>query len=238
MAKIGYLVLNDGIWNNNRIISSEWIQKMVKEQVSFSDTQGYGYHWWLRTYQLGSYSIDSYYASGWGGQSIIVLPALNAVVVFTSGNYDRKDPSNEIIHRYLLPALVPDYEKNVSENDSITFEQIQKEAPLAEAIDIIDPAENLIPNIKALSGHWYGRWDYAAASQLTVERIDNDKAVIIYTYLDRGALRKEVNILPSGKIEFGIGSATLTFEMDKREDVLIGQHKDGPSTSRIIMERK
>jgi len=33
-----------------------------------------------------------YYAGGWGGQLIMVLPELNTVVVFTGGNYVTKRP--------------------------------------------------------------------------------------------------------------------------------------------------
>jgi len=121
MAKVGYVVLNDGVWNNNRIISSEWIQNIIKKQVSFSDTRGYGYQWWLSTYQLASLSIDSYYAAGWGGQHIFVFPMLNAIVVFTGGNYDQKDPVNEIMHRYLLPALIPNYDDISQAGEKIEF---------------------------------------------------------------------------------------------------------------------
>ncbi len=51
-------------------------------------------------------------------------------------------------------------------------------------------------------------------------------------------MRKEVKVLPSGKIEFSIGSATLTFEMDGREDVLIGYYREGQAASKIVMKRK
>jgi CubicO group peptidase (beta-lactamase class C family) len=238
MAKLGYLVLNDGIWKEERIISSEWIQQMIKKQVSFSETRGYAYQWWLRTFQLGSYSLDTYYASGWGGQSIMVFPTLNSVIVFTGGNYDRKDPIDEMLYRYLLPALIPDYEEKKPESDKILFEQISKESQLSEEISIIEPASNLDPDLKALSGHWFGRWDYVSASHLIVQEINEKKALIIYKFLDWSEIRKEVDITPSGRIEFTNGSSNWTYEMDKREDVLIGYYTDGPITSRIVMNHK
>jgi CubicO group peptidase (beta-lactamase class C family) len=105
MAKLGYLVLNDGVWNGNRIISSDWIRKMVQEYVSFSKLEGYGCQWWLKKYKLSSKFFNSYYASGWGGQKILIFPELNAVIVFTCGNYTKNDPTHEIIHRYLLPSI-------------------------------------------------------------------------------------------------------------------------------------
>jgi CubicO group peptidase (beta-lactamase class C family) len=238
MAKLGYLVLNDGIWKGERIISLEWIQQMIKKQVSFSETRGYAYQWWLRTYQLGSYSLDTYYASGWGGQSIMVFPAFHSVIVFTGGNYDRKDPIDEILYRYLLPALIPDFKENKTVNDEVLFDQISKESPLSGEITIVEPSNNLDPDLKTLSGHWYGRWDYASAGHLIVREIDKNKAKIVYKFLDWSEMHKEINLTPSGRIEFTDGSANWTFEMDKREDVLIGYYKDGPSNSRIVMTRK
>jgi len=49
--------------------------------------------------------IRMFSAGGWGGQHIFVLPELNAVVVFTGGNYTSFRPPFEILERYLLPAI-------------------------------------------------------------------------------------------------------------------------------------
>jgi CubicO group peptidase (beta-lactamase class C family) len=105
MAKLGYLYLNNGLWNGQRIISGAWVEESVKEHVSLSDTEGYGYQWWLMTYRYGGNSVDSFHASGWGGQRIIVFPSLDMVVVFTGGNYVGASPVDEIVTRYILPAV-------------------------------------------------------------------------------------------------------------------------------------
>ena len=47
-----------------------------------------------------------YSAAGWGGQHIMVLPEINAVVVFTGGNYVTKRPPFKILEKYILPAIV------------------------------------------------------------------------------------------------------------------------------------
>ena len=46
-----------------------------------------------------------YYASGFGGQHIMVLPELNTVVAFTGGNYLSKRPSFKILEQYILPSI-------------------------------------------------------------------------------------------------------------------------------------
>lgn len=108
MAKFGYLFLNNGVWNGNRIISEAWVRRSAEEyislpQVSWAD--GYGYLWWLYTYNSNNQSFESFRADGWGGQQIIIFPNLNMVVVFTGANYTGHPPCEEILTRYILPAI-------------------------------------------------------------------------------------------------------------------------------------
>ena len=49
--------------------------------------------------------IHMYTASGFGGQHIMVFPELNAVVVFTGGNFVTKRPPFMILEKYVLPAF-------------------------------------------------------------------------------------------------------------------------------------
>ncbi|MEG8946178.1 serine hydrolase domain-containing protein [Rosettibacter firmus] len=81
LAKIGLMILNEGKWNNKKIISKSWIDKSTKKYFDgFPQIGGYGYHWHTR--KFGKY--NSYLAAGWGGQFLIVIPAKNLVVVNTS----------------------------------------------------------------------------------------------------------------------------------------------------------
>jgi len=105
MAKLGQLCLNGGVWEGQRIVTEAWIAESTQKHVTHSATSGYGYQWWLETYHVGSTSVDTFAALGWGGQRIIVLPDWEMVVVFTGGNYASGDPSEEILTRYILPAV-------------------------------------------------------------------------------------------------------------------------------------
>jgi len=96
---------NGGVWMGERIISEKWVEESTKKHASPSWADGYGYQWWLKTYHAGSTSVDSFYAAGWGGQRIMVFPSLDMVVVFTGGNYVGDEPVDEIITRYILPAV-------------------------------------------------------------------------------------------------------------------------------------
>ena len=81
MVAIGQLVLSCGMHNGIQIVSEEWVHRSL-EPRSRSERSGreYGYGWWIR--RLAGY--QTYYAWGYGGQFIFVVPKLNLVVVTTS----------------------------------------------------------------------------------------------------------------------------------------------------------
>ena len=83
MAKIGYLFLNNGLWEDKQIISSKWIKDSAHKYVSTAESFGYGYQWWIT-------ESNENYAMGYGGQYIFVVPDHNIIAVFT-GYLVRKD---------------------------------------------------------------------------------------------------------------------------------------------------
>jgi CubicO group peptidase (beta-lactamase class C family) len=98
MAKIGYLYLNKGIWEEERILSSSWIKTSTSEYISATLQDGYGYQWWVD-------DSGMYMALGYAGQFIYAVPDKNMVVVFTSD----LDDSNfyapqQLLFEYILPA--------------------------------------------------------------------------------------------------------------------------------------
>jgi CubicO group peptidase (beta-lactamase class C family) len=105
MAKFGLLYLNGGLWNGQRIVSQAWVEASTRAHAALSSDAGYGYQWWLRTYDDGSKTVDAFFAAGWGGQRIYVFPALDMVVVLTGGGYVDEVPLNEILTRFILPAV-------------------------------------------------------------------------------------------------------------------------------------
>ena len=104
MAKFGSLYLNGGEWQGQRIVSREWVEASTQPHARPRGGGGYGYQWWLRSYDFGSEQIQAFFAAGWGGQRICIFPDLEMVVVSTGGNYVDEDPLDEIITRFILPA--------------------------------------------------------------------------------------------------------------------------------------
>ena len=104
MARLGYLYLHNGEWNGKQIVPADWVQAsttlhmQTKGLTSTSEGDGYGYYWWIDSW-------DGYSAHGFGGQYIFVLPQLDMVVVFTGGlpGADFATP-HQLAKTYLLPA--------------------------------------------------------------------------------------------------------------------------------------
>jgi hypothetical protein len=46
-----------------------------------------------------------FYASGWGGQNIFILPELDAVVGFTGGTYTSTVKTFTRLERYIIPSI-------------------------------------------------------------------------------------------------------------------------------------
>jgi len=114
MVKIGATFLNKGIWNGQQIISEQWVEKSAtsfpgNEGIDIpgedSGIVGYSYSWWTKKYSKSGKKLKMYYAGGFGGQHIMVFPELNAVVVFTGGNFVTKRPPFIILEKYVLPAF-------------------------------------------------------------------------------------------------------------------------------------
>ena len=113
MAKIGLLFLNKGKWNGEQILSEDWINKSASSYPGNSwinnwdnhwGMKGYAYSWWTHTFSLAGKRTEMYYAAGWGGQYIMVIPDLNSIVVFTGGNYTSPRPCFDILKDYIFPA--------------------------------------------------------------------------------------------------------------------------------------
>jgi len=104
MLKIGQLVLNDGVWNGDQIISKQWIDKIKTPYFPW-----YKNLWWIWSGYIPSLATDVtvHYADGNGGQRIFVVPAYNLVVVFTAHEYNNPASAYplQILIQRILPAL-------------------------------------------------------------------------------------------------------------------------------------
>ncbi len=103
MLKIGYLYLRGGEWNGEQIIAPEFAAAATTWQSAGDSTggwAGYGYHWWITATDAG---YPAYFALGYGGQHIFVVPALDLVVVAAIAR--RLNPEELRTPRYLIESI-------------------------------------------------------------------------------------------------------------------------------------
>jgi CubicO group peptidase (beta-lactamase class C family) len=81
MLAFGELYRNHGRVNGKPVVSERWVsESLVPRGRSPISEREYGYGWWMRPMA----GHPTYYAWGFGGQFVIVVPGLDLVVVSTS----------------------------------------------------------------------------------------------------------------------------------------------------------
>ena len=104
MAQIGILVLNNGIYNNKRVISENYLNDMTKSYVSLDykfGNQDYGYLWWLPHRKS-----DVIAAIGDGGNVIYINKKYNIVVSVTGYFKPMVFDRIEYIEKNIVEALI------------------------------------------------------------------------------------------------------------------------------------
>ncbi|MEX0773945.1 MAG: serine hydrolase [Balneolales bacterium] len=114
LMKFGQTYLNNGYYNGEEVIPSSWVSESTKKHLEatsgFRDFD-YGYYWWIDTF--GQH--QAYFAWGYGGQFIFVIPELDAVAVFTSSTHLRPRGGGHLeqIHDLFEFHIVPMLERAI-----------------------------------------------------------------------------------------------------------------------------
>jgi CubicO group peptidase (beta-lactamase class C family) len=111
LARIGQLLLDRGRIGERQIVSEAWLDAMTAEHAQVpGQSQRYGYLWWVdRTTSPNLPQTRLWMAWGNGGNFLIVMPELDAVVVFTGTRYNRLNALEPLLwlRDRLMPALRP-----------------------------------------------------------------------------------------------------------------------------------
>ncbi len=87
MAKIGQLMLNQGKWNEQQLVTKEWIEESTSAHTKITGLD-YGYLWWNIPLNTNEKVFISKTATGNGGQYIMIIPELDVVAIFTGSAYN------------------------------------------------------------------------------------------------------------------------------------------------------
>lgn len=107
MAKIGQLVLQQGQWEEQQVVSAAWIEQSTQPHTLLDGRFPYGYLWWRYEVPVDGDPVPFIAANGNGGQYIFIVPRYDVVVVFTGGNYNRPEAQRpfEMLQEAILPAF-------------------------------------------------------------------------------------------------------------------------------------
>ena len=109
-AKIAYLYLKKGVWDDHEIFDEMWLLRSTRYRERGSGFYGYGFFWW-RFSEIADVveslkQNDVFFSWGSGGQFLFVVPHLNLVVVMTAGNYSNSETmAFAILKEYIFPAI-------------------------------------------------------------------------------------------------------------------------------------
>lgn len=198
-AKLGQLMLQEGQWNGQQLISAQWIHDMTQRLITTQDTKENPKLSWgekikrvlqrvwheIRSWFTG-YNVDDYYlgygyqtkaiqhpraecyfAAGYGGQLIYVVPKLDMVVVINGRAANYGDELNTLYYKLVEPML--------------DEEELLKAAPSTLAIDMpqgdaIHPLEQrLLGNTIVLEDNLLG------LQSIEIDKKGNDR---IFTMTD------------------------------------------------------
>ena len=110
-ARYGQLYLDNGVYEKTQILPEAWVKSSLSKQVALPkrENEFYGYLLWNKKYSVNDNEIEAYYASGNGGNKIVIFADLGVVIVITATAYGQPYmhyQADEIIDKYILPAIM------------------------------------------------------------------------------------------------------------------------------------
>lgn len=110
MAKFGMLYLQQGNWENRLLLQPAAVRHSTASLIEVHAPRkgGYGWHWWISSFTAGTepqHEVPYYFAQGFGGQYIIVVPSYELVTVITADS-TKKRPKADLFGQHIVPLLL------------------------------------------------------------------------------------------------------------------------------------
>ncbi|RKR82112.1 CubicO group peptidase (beta-lactamase class C family) [Mucilaginibacter gracilis] len=123
MVKLGELVLHAGRYHGKQLISEKWLKasttatipipdfsfmKLSRSTAAEPQPAFYGYYWYNETVKMGNKTFPVVFASGNGGQYIMIVKKLDLVIVVTQGNFGtwKAKRAFDLLAKYILRFTV------------------------------------------------------------------------------------------------------------------------------------
>jgi CubicO group peptidase (beta-lactamase class C family) len=119
LIKIGHLMLDDGVWQGQQIVSKSWIQDSLTSSVPENKADkafSYGYQWWL--YHRPDNGRIVWTSAGMGGQMLLIFPEERLVVTVLSWNILSIPVSMEKIIEHVISTINADCGEDGDDDDA------------------------------------------------------------------------------------------------------------------------
>jgi CubicO group peptidase (beta-lactamase class C family) len=105
LAKIGKLMMNEGVWENSQVVSKNWVNNSITPLVKVSEKTSYNKQWWIPKHSNGKTEIFA--ANGYGDQFLMIAPQHELIVIFTGWNIHDQSKKNawKILEKRIIPSL-------------------------------------------------------------------------------------------------------------------------------------
>lgn len=125
LAKIGYLVMQNGVWKGKRLLSEAFISQMTSFQIETPKSIGdydYGFQTWVG--RIGSEAENSFLFNGMLGQNIVCFPEKDLLVACFAGNSSMFQQNDffDVVNRTFGKSFLPP--KSLS-SDSEAFKMLK-----------------------------------------------------------------------------------------------------------------
>lgn len=114
LARIGYLVLQQGRWGDRQIVSQDWLARSTAPRTAATGQFGgvgldYGSLWWLAPINPARSTSEAdnrvIVGSGNMNQFLFVVPSLDLVVVNTGGSNESFGVTLDFLVREMIPSI-------------------------------------------------------------------------------------------------------------------------------------
>lgn len=90
LLKIGQMLLDEGQWEGQRIVSKNWIKRMFTRRHTLSEFVHYGYLFWMIPLRSERGYEAAWMMKGNGGNIVAIVPSFDAVLVVQSESYNQE----------------------------------------------------------------------------------------------------------------------------------------------------
>ncbi len=106
LLKVGKLLMNYGRYNNQEIIKNDWVEKITQPTSIIKDNKSPNTHFKKHAYGMGIWlgENDIFFGSGTDGQSLVVIPEKNSIIVTLAEQKD-VEPLESIID-YIVKEII------------------------------------------------------------------------------------------------------------------------------------